>query len=129
MHLLDRLNAVFKHRRVAATAFVLVVTAMMVQTYSTVPIYPGLLAGLDPGRAHSAGRESERQRSGVLAGRRAVLPDAVQILQSRGLARRVVRTLELQHNPLFNGDGAAVRAIRSRWSARRAPRRAPGCAA
>ena len=39
IHLLDRLNAVFKHRRVAGTAFVLVVTAMMVQTYSTIPMY------------------------------------------------------------------------------------------
>src|SRR4051812_37302217 len=39
VHLLDRLNAIFKHRRIAGTAFVLVVTAMMVQTYSTIPIY------------------------------------------------------------------------------------------
>src|SRR6476646_2824102 len=39
VHLLDRLNAVFKHRRLAGTAFLLVVTAMMVQTYSTVPVY------------------------------------------------------------------------------------------
>ena len=34
MHLLDRLNAVFKHRRLAGVAFLLVVTTMMVQTYS-----------------------------------------------------------------------------------------------
>src|SRR6266849_4391357 len=39
MHLLDRLNAVFKHRRLAGVAFVLVVTTMMVQTYSTIPVY------------------------------------------------------------------------------------------
>ena len=39
VHLLDRLNAVFKHRRLAGTAFLLVVAAMMIQTYSTVPIY------------------------------------------------------------------------------------------
>ena len=39
VHLLDRLNAVFKHRRLAGTAFVLVVTSMMVQTYPTIPIY------------------------------------------------------------------------------------------
>ena len=39
IHLLDRLTAVFKHRRVAGTAFLLVVTAMMVQTYSTIPMY------------------------------------------------------------------------------------------
>ena len=38
MHVLDRLNAVFKHRRLAGVAFGLVVTTMMVQTYSTIPI-------------------------------------------------------------------------------------------
>src|SRR5258708_24677893 len=39
MHLLDRLNAVFKHRRLAGVAFLLVVTTMMVHTYSTIPVY------------------------------------------------------------------------------------------
>src|SRR3954469_4563677 len=39
VHILDRFNAVFKHRRIAGTAFALVVTSMMVQTYSTIPIY------------------------------------------------------------------------------------------
>src|SRR5258708_9425849 len=39
VHVLDRLNAVFKHRRLAGVAFVLVVTTMMVQTYSTIPVY------------------------------------------------------------------------------------------
>jgi uncharacterized protein involved in exopolysaccharide biosynthesis len=39
IHVLDRLNAVFKHRRLAFTAFSLVVAGMMVQSYSTIPIY------------------------------------------------------------------------------------------
>ena len=39
LHLLDRLNAVFRHRRLAAVVFTLVVTAMMVQTYSTIPVF------------------------------------------------------------------------------------------
>ena len=39
IHLLDRLNAVFKHRRLAGTAFVFVIAVMMLQTYSTIPIY------------------------------------------------------------------------------------------
>src|SRR3954466_4008905 len=38
VHLLDRLNAVFKHRRLAGVAFLLVVATMMVQAYSTIPI-------------------------------------------------------------------------------------------
>ena len=39
IHLLDRLNAVFKHRRLAGTAFVLVIAMMMLQTYSTIPTF------------------------------------------------------------------------------------------
>jgi uncharacterized protein involved in exopolysaccharide biosynthesis len=39
VHLLDRLNAVFKHRRLAGTSFTLVVAVMMIQTYSTKPMY------------------------------------------------------------------------------------------
>jgi capsular exopolysaccharide synthesis family protein len=39
IHLLDRLSAVFKHRRLASTAFLIVVALMMIQTYSTTPIY------------------------------------------------------------------------------------------
>ena len=56
MHVLDRLNAVFKHRRLAGVAFLLVVTTMMVQTYSTIPGLPGLLA-------RSRSRTSGRRRS------------------------------------------------------------------
>ncbi len=103
-HVLDRLNAVFKHRRLAATAFLLVVTAMMVQTYSTIPVYEawsrvqiqderttqvGTLNANDPAFWQESGPYYQTQYS---------------ILQSRGLARRVVRTLDLQKSPLFNGS-------------------------
>src|SRR5947207_5965914 len=39
VHLLDRLAAVFKHRRLAGAAFIIVVGLMMMQTYSQVPMY------------------------------------------------------------------------------------------
>ena len=39
VHVLDRLAAIFKHRRLAGAAFVLVVGVMMVQTYSQMPMY------------------------------------------------------------------------------------------
>src|SRR5919201_6351582 len=102
-HILDRLNALFKHRRLAGTAFVLVVTAMMVQTYSTIPVYEawsrvqiqderttqvGTLNANDPAFWQESGPYYQTQYS---------------ILQSRELARRVVRKLDLQNSPLFNG--------------------------
>src|SRR5450830_1548647 len=109
MHVLDRLNAVFKHRRLAGVAFVLVVTTMMVQTYSTIPVYQafsrvqiqderttqvGTLNANDPAFWQDAEPYYRTQYS---------------IISSRGLARRVVRKLNLQASPLFNGTAPPPR--------------------
>jgi succinoglycan biosynthesis transport protein ExoP len=103
VHLLDRLAAVMKHRRIAGAAFVLVVGVMMVQTYSQVPMYRtssrvmiqderttavGNLNANDPAFWEESDPYYNTQYS---------------ILRSRGLARRVVRKLQLQNHPLFNG--------------------------
>ena len=104
LHVLDRLSAVFKHRRVAGAAFVIVVMAMMVQTYSTIPLY---LA--------TARVMIEDERSIAVANLNANDPmfwqDSTQyyntqysILKSRVLGQRVVRRLHLQDNPAFNGQ-------------------------
>ena len=109
IHLLDRLNAVFRHRRVAGIAFALVVTAMMIQTYSTTPVYQafskvqiqderttqvGTLNANDPAFWQDAEPYYRTQYS---------------IIQSRGLARRVVERLNLAANPLFNGSAPPPR--------------------
>jgi succinoglycan biosynthesis transport protein ExoP len=109
MHVLDRLNAVFKHRRLASVAFVLVVTTMMVQTYSTIPVYQA-----------SARIQIQDERTTQVGNLNANDPAFWQdpdpyyktqysILQSRGLARRVVRKLNLAANPLFNGQAPPAR--------------------
>lgn len=109
VHLLDRLTAVFKHRRIAGTAFALVVTAMMVQTYSTIPIY------------QTAARieiQDERSTSVTNLGvndptwwqeSAPYYQTQYEILRSRELARRVVRRLNLRDNPAFNGHAPQPR--------------------
>ena len=104
IHLLDRLNAVFKHRRLAGTAFVLVIALMMLQTYSTTPIF----------QAQSRVQiQDERTMSvaNITANDPAFWQDAEQyyktqysILQSRGLAKRVVERLNLAQHPDFSGN-------------------------
>jgi polysaccharide biosynthesis transport protein len=109
IHVLDRLNAVFRHRRLAAVAFALVVTGMMVQTSSTIPIYQsfsriqiqdertvqvGTLNASDPAFWQEAEPYYRTQ---------------YKIIESREVARRVVRKLNLQANPLFNGLAPAPR--------------------
>ena len=96
-------RALFKHRRLAGAAFVLVVGVMMLQTYSQVPMYRtssrvmiqdertvavGNLNANDPAFWQDSDPYFNTQYS---------------ILRSRGLARRVVRKLQLQNHPLFNG--------------------------
>ena len=104
VHLLDRIAAILKHRRIAGAAFVLVVGGMMVQTYSQVPMYRtssrviiqderttavGNLNANDPAFWQESDPYYNTQYS---------------ILRSRGLARRVVHRLQLQNHPLFNGS-------------------------
>ena len=104
VHLLDRIAAILKHRRIAGAAFVIVVGVMMVQTYSQVPMYRtssrvmiqderttavGNLNSNDPAFWQESDPYYNTQYS---------------ILRSRGLARRVVRRLQLQNHPLFNGS-------------------------
>jgi succinoglycan biosynthesis transport protein ExoP len=109
VHLLDRLNAVIKHRRVAGTAFLLVVTAMMVQTYSTIPMYQT-----------AARLQIEDERSTSVSNLGVNDPTywqetapyyqtQYQILTSRELARRVVRRLHLENHPDFNGNAPKPR--------------------
>jgi polysaccharide biosynthesis transport protein len=109
VHLLDRLNALFKHRRIAGTAFVLVVTAMMIQTYSTIPIYQASSRVLIQD-------ERTTQVANLNVNDPTFWQDSDQyyktqysILQSRSLAQRVVRRLNLAHHPDFSGDGRRPR--------------------
>jgi polysaccharide biosynthesis transport protein len=109
VHLLDRLNAVFKHRRLAGTAFTLVVATMMIQTYSTVPTYEAnaRVQILD---------ERSTQITPLTSNDPAFWADQDQyyktqyaILQSRALARRVVERLHLLDDPAFTGNGPRPR--------------------
>ena len=94
IHLLDRLNAVFKHRRIAGTAFLIVVALMMIQTYSTTPIY----------QTQSRIQIDDEKTTNLSNLNNAELfyQDAIeykktqfQILRSRGLGLRVVRKMGL----------------------------------
>ena len=109
IHLLDRLNAVFKHRRLAGTAFVLVIALMMLQTYSTIPTF----------QAQSRVQiQDERTMSvaNITSNDPAFWQDAEQyyktqysILESRGLAKRVVERMNLGQHPDFSGQAPRPR--------------------
>src|SRR5262249_31603291 len=104
VHLLDRLNAVFKHRRLAGVSFALVVAVMMIQTYSTVPMYQTAariqiedekvtnFSNLNPNAPTLFASDATEYRK-----------TQYSILRSRGLAKRVVHSLGLtSHCSVFN---------------------------
>jgi succinoglycan biosynthesis transport protein ExoP len=103
-HPLDRLTALMRHRRAAAAAFTIAVAAVLLQTYSTIPLYRtsarvliqdertvsvGKLNANDPQFWEESDQYYNTQYS---------------ILRSRGLARRVVERLHLRTHPLFDGS-------------------------
>src|SRR6185436_8491781 len=101
IHILDRLAVVYRYRRIALTVFVLTSIALMVQGYSNVQLYQAKAQVL-----------IEDERSTAMPGIATsdYYEDPVpyyntqyRILRGRDLARRVVRQLNLQDAPEFNG--------------------------
>ena len=93
VHLLDRLSVVFKHRRLVAAIFIAVVSIVMLESYSGVPLYKS-----------QARIVIQDERSTAISGLSSTDPAYWQdpepyfntqyrILQSRGLARRVVKSI------------------------------------
>ena len=109
VHLLDRLNALFKHRRIAGTAFVLVLGIMMVQSYSTIPTYrTAAQVEISDERSTSIGSIGVSDPLNYQA-IEAYYTTQYQVMRSREVGRRVVRRLELVEHPLFSGSPAVRR--------------------
>jgi succinoglycan biosynthesis transport protein ExoP len=102
VHLLDRLNAVFKHRRVAAAAFLLVLGAMMLQSYSTIPTYRTFAqVEISDERTSAAGSLATGEPSYEEVD--LYKTTQYQVIKGREVGRRVVKKLNLIEHPLFNG--------------------------
>jgi capsular exopolysaccharide synthesis family protein len=104
VHILDRLAVLYRYRRIAVTVFVLTTAALMIQGYSAVPTYQA-----------RAQIEIDAERATALPG--ITTPDNTyyedpdpyyktqyRIIKGRELTRRVVKKLNLQDRPEFNGS-------------------------
>ena len=103
VHLLDRLAILYRYRRVSGAVFVLTALVLMIQGYSNVTRYEAQARLLI---------EEERTTAmpGITSALDAYWEDPIpyyntqyRILRGRELARRVVRKLQLQDIPEFNG--------------------------
>jgi succinoglycan biosynthesis transport protein ExoP len=109
VHLLDRLTAIFRHRKVAGTAFVIVVGLMMLQTYSKIPLYrAGARVQIQDERMAAVGNLNSNDPM-FWQDSDQYYNTQYSILRSRGLAKRVVDRLKLHDHPLFNGSAPQSR--------------------
>ncbi|HLB45339.1 MAG TPA: polysaccharide biosynthesis tyrosine autokinase [Candidatus Limnocylindrales bacterium] len=106
VHLLDRLNVVYKYRRVALSVFLLIILGSLLRTYTTVPMY------------QAQGRlliELEDERTAAVAGAMTTVANDYQdpepyfntqfrILTGRDLGRRVAAKLSLAKVREFGGE-------------------------
>jgi polysaccharide biosynthesis transport protein len=104
-HILDRLNAIYKHRSVMVAVFALVILGVAVRTFTTTPMYRATTSVL-----------IEDDRAATVAGFNTTTSDAYQdpepyyqtqlrILTGRELASKAVVKLRLETMPEFNGQG------------------------
>jgi succinoglycan biosynthesis transport protein ExoP len=110
VHLLDRLSALFRHRKIAGAAFAIVVGVMMLQTYSKIPLYrASARVMIQDERATASVGTLNANDPAFWQDPEQFYNTQYSIMESRGLAKRVVRRLNLQHHPLFNGTAPQSR--------------------
>src|SRR5690349_17465038 len=105
VHLFDRLAIIIKHWKAAIGVAMLVVTGMMYQTYTTVPLYRAQ-ARIQIDEEQTTAQTDFKEPSLVYSDPEPYYNTQYKILQGRDLALRAVRHLKLDNVPEFNGQGA-----------------------
>src|SRR6188472_1740504 len=127
VHLLDRLAVVFKHVRLIAAVFAIVVAIAMLKSYSATPLYRSQARIVIQDERSTAIGNLNLTDPAYWQDPEPYFNTQYRILQSRGLARRVLRTLptppETQPSA-FTRVVSLPRQLISRWRA--APARPDG---
>src|SRR4029453_13377125 len=109
VHALDRLTAIFRHRRIAGAAFAIVLGLMMLQTYSKVPLYRTSARVLIQDERTTAVGNLNANDPAFWQDSDQYYNTQYSILRSRGLAKRVVQRLKLHDHPPLNRAAAPKR--------------------
>ena len=104
VHLLDRLATIYRHRSLVVSVFAIVVTLMMLQSYSTIPLYRATARLLidDERVTMVAGMDSNEPRYWVDP--EPYYETQYRILQSPGLTQYTIRQLDLSTVPEFTDE-------------------------
>ncbi len=93
VHLLDRLAVVFKHMRLIAAVFAVVVSIAMLESYSATPLYKSLARIVIQDERSTAIGTLNSTDPAYWQDPEPYFNTQYRILQSRGLARRIVKTI------------------------------------
>ena len=104
-HLFDRLAVLYKYRWASLTLFVLVVSWVMVDSYSQIPIYRATAQVLIEDQNSDLTTPTEIARSVAVGDPEVYMQTQLRIMRGRDLANRVAKELNLERVPEFNGQG------------------------
>jgi capsular exopolysaccharide synthesis family protein len=105
VHLLDRLAVVFKYRNAVVGVFAAVVAWMMVDSYTTTPMYRAYARIQIEDDNAGLGTPAEIAQSMLAQDPEVYLQTQLRIIRGRELARRAAAKLEVSKVPEFNGQG------------------------
>jgi capsular exopolysaccharide synthesis family protein len=114
VHLLDRLNVVYRYRYVALSVVALVVLGSLLRTYTTTPLYRAqarLLIEIEDERTTTMAGTINAGNNESVQNPEPYYNTQYRILVGRELGRRVVQRLDLASVPEFNGRGPTPTAL------------------
>ena len=103
-HLFDRLSVLYKYRWAAIGVFAIVVSWVMVDSYTRIPAYRAMARVLVEDPNADIATPSEIQRSVTVGDPEIYMQTQLRIMKGRDLAQRVASKLDLNKVSEFNGQ-------------------------
>jgi len=103
VHLLDRIATLYRYRRIAAAVFILTSVAIMIQGYTGVPMYQAQARLLIEDERSTAIPGLTNSENMFYEDPEPYYQTQYKILKGRDLTRRVIKKLQLENVPEFNG--------------------------
>jgi len=104
-HLFDRLSILYKYRWATIAVFTLVVSWVMVDSYTRIPVFRAQARVLIEDPNADIATPTEIARNVTLADPEMYLQTQLRIMRGRDLAERVAAKLDMSRVPEFNGQG------------------------
>jgi succinoglycan biosynthesis transport protein ExoP len=110
-HIFDRLSVLHKYRWASITVFTLVVSWIMVDSYTQIPVYRATAQVLIEDPNSDVATPTEIARSVALTDPEIYMETQLRIMRGRELAQRVAREMNLEKVAEFNGQGPKPTAL------------------